>query len=238
MVAQLSGMLGHIFVKVQLLSLARKLSEQCAGDCSRGMSLFVLVWLLLMPLSPEYLVTSIELAYEYSQLGRANRALSIYSHAVQAADKVTDPELQALLYLRHSESLAAAGQVLQRFDLSSFCSEGGLICHSASTYCEALALVDSLSSWEEKGTTTAEKVRVRVCTLERAALAARAFAMIQHARVGSIIALTVSGNNTPHTGRPVDVSRWFVAISSVMEPGIGNNYTTPPLASPTAAVRT
>ena len=118
MVAQLSGMLGHIFVKVQLLSLARRLSEQCAGDCSRGMPPPDLIMPTLMPLS-EYLMTSIELAYEYSQLGRANRALSIYSHAVQAVDKVSDLELQALLYLRHSESLAAAGQVLQRFVLFS-----------------------------------------------------------------------------------------------------------------------
>ncbi|KAH9925586.1 uncharacterized protein B0H18DRAFT_955090, partial [Fomitopsis serialis] len=96
MVAQLSGMLGHIFVKVQLLSLARRLSEQNASDTSR-----------------EYLVTSIELAYEYSQLGRANKALSIYSHVLQAAGKEFDPEIRALLYLRHAESLAAAGQVLQ-----------------------------------------------------------------------------------------------------------------------------
>lgn len=46
-----------------------------------------------------------------------------------------------------------------------------------------MALVDSLSAMEEKGVTTLEKVRLRVSTLERAALAARAFAMIQHARV-------------------------------------------------------
>ncbi|KZT63999.1 hypothetical protein DAEQUDRAFT_815284 [Daedalea quercina L-15889] len=149
MVAQLSGMLGHIFVKVQLLSLARRLSDQSAGDTSR-----------------EYLMTSIELAYEYSQLGRASKALSIYSHALQSAGKEFDLELRAVLYLRYSESLAAAGQVLQ----------------SASVYCEAMALVDALSSAEEKATTTAEKVLTRVNTLERAALAARAFAMIQHAR--------------------------------------------------------
>lgn len=185
MVAQLSGMLGHIFVKVQLLGLARRLSEQCAGDCSRGSSPLDDSYVVFTLFPLEYLMTSIELAYEYSQLGRANRALSIYSHALQAVDKASDPELQALLYLRHSESLAAAGQVLQRFGLSSFYSERHLIHHSASTYCEALALLDSLSSLEDKGTTTAEKVRMRVCTLERAALAARAFAMIQHARVGS-----------------------------------------------------
>lgn len=136
-------------------------------------------------------MTSIELAYEYSQLGRANRALSIYSHALQASDKTSDPELQALLYLRHSESLAAAGQVLQRFGPSSLCSEHRLIRHSAATYCEALTLLDLLSSSEDRGTTTAEKVRLRVCTLERAALAARAFAMIQHARVGSHILLDI-----------------------------------------------
>ncbi|TFY60535.1 hypothetical protein EVJ58_g5088 [Rhodofomes roseus] len=149
MVAQLSGMLGHIFVKVQLLGLARRLSEQCAGDTCR-----------------EYLATSIELAYEYSQLGRANKALSIYSHALQTPRTESDSEIRALLYLRYAESLAAAGQVLQ----------------SASTYCEAMALVDALSTTEEKAVTTLEKVRLRVSTLERAALAARAFAMIQHAR--------------------------------------------------------
>lgn len=75
----------------------------------------------------EYLMTSIELAYEYSQLGRANKALSIYSHALQTAGNGSDPEIRALLYLRYAESLAAAGQVLQRFGVSLAFSAAVLI---------------------------------------------------------------------------------------------------------------
>lgn len=57
---------------------------------------------------------------------------------------------------------------------------------SSSTYCEALGLAVTLPG-EEKGMTTSQKVSFRVGTLERAAMAAYSYGVIQYARVGFLL---------------------------------------------------
>lgn len=57
------------------------------------------------------------------------------------------------------------------------------ILSSSTTYCEALGLAAALPG-EDKKASTSQKVRARVGSLERAALAAHAYSVIQYARVG------------------------------------------------------
>lgn len=62
-------------------------------------------------------------------------------------------------------------------------------------YCEALALCDSVDVEEKKNMSTIERIRIRTQKLERAALAASAFAGIQHSRVGLNLELLLISNH-------------------------------------------
>jgi len=53
---------------------------------------------------------------------------------------------------------------------------------SSATYCEALGLARTLPG-EDKAAPTSQKVRARVASLERAAIAAHTYGLIQYARV-------------------------------------------------------
>lgn len=53
-------------------------------------------------------------------------------------------------------------------------------------YCEAQGLSETITS-EDKTMSTAMKIRTRVGTLERAAMAANTFAMIQYYNVGCVV---------------------------------------------------
>jgi separase len=54
--------------------------------------------------------------------------------------------------------------------------------NSSNTYCEALGLSVNLSG-EEKGMTIAQRVKARAGSLERAAIAAHTYGVIQYAKV-------------------------------------------------------
>ena len=57
---------------------------------------------------------------------------------------------------------------------------------SSSTYCEALSLSANLPG-EEKGMPTAQRIKARVGSLERAAMAAHTYGVIQYARVCGLL---------------------------------------------------
>ncbi|KZT09299.1 uncharacterized protein LAESUDRAFT_696004 [Laetiporus sulphureus 93-53] len=147
--AQLLGLLGQILVKVQLLNTARRVCEEYIGRYS-----------------PEYVTIALELAHDYVELGKADKAATIHnSISVVASTIELNAELRILLYLRYAEALAASGNV------SKACV----------MYSEATALAKTTSD-DEKGLPIAERIRLRAAALERSAIASRAFAMIQHAR--------------------------------------------------------
>jgi separase len=61
-------------------------------------------------------VLSIELAQEYVNLGKLEKAGNIYNNTVNLAKKVSlSEEIRVLLLLRYSESQAASGNVLKRY---------------------------------------------------------------------------------------------------------------------------
>jgi separase len=68
-----------------------------------------------------------------------------------------------------------------------FLSEANILA-SSSTYCEALGLSTNLSG-EDKGMSTAQRVKARVGSLERAAIAAHTYGVIQYARVSGLFRL-------------------------------------------------
>ncbi|PCH34363.1 hypothetical protein WOLCODRAFT_95323 [Wolfiporia cocos MD-104 SS10] len=116
--------------------------------------------------SSEFIDLSFELAHEYLKLGKVEKAKSIHSQMLIAArGGAITPEVCAVLFLRHAEALAVSGQILK----------------GSSMYCEATALSESLPK-EERGMSTAQRLRLRAKTLERTAIAARAFSVIQFSR--------------------------------------------------------
>ncbi|KDQ52064.1 hypothetical protein JAAARDRAFT_40451 [Jaapia argillacea MUCL 33604] len=113
-----------------------------------------------------YIKSSVDLAHEYVKLGKNERAGKIFTQALEVArGPQSSEEVRVLFYLRFAESLAVIDNVLK----------------SSTVYCEALGLADALTI-EEKGLSTAQRVRVRVYRLERAAMAASTFAIIQYSK--------------------------------------------------------
>ncbi|KAL4242854.1 hypothetical protein ABKN59_011524 [Abortiporus biennis] len=113
----------------------------------------------------QFIQVSIDLASEYVKLGKTERASSIYNHAlptVKNAIGMTE-ETIVVYYLRFSELLGTVGNVSK----------------ASSVYREARTLSDSLDQ-DDKGLSTAQRIRLRAATLERAALAATTFAVIQY----------------------------------------------------------
>ncbi|KAH9945510.1 peptidase family C50-domain-containing protein [Amylocystis lapponica] len=126
------------------------------------------------PSSNEYITASMDLAYEYIKLGRMEKAGTVYAHSFAALSSgETAPEVRILFLLRYAESLAAAGNVIK----------------GSSIYCEALALTEHVTT-ESKGMSTAQRVKLRTAVLERAAIAAATFSVIQYSRDDPTTAVT------------------------------------------------
>ncbi|KAI0075567.1 hypothetical protein K474DRAFT_1599575 [Panus rudis PR-1116 ss-1] len=114
----------------------------------------------------EYVQAAINLAHEYVKLGKMQRAGNLYAHLLNAVRNpgVTN-ETRILYYLRYAELLGATGNILK----------------GSSIYCEAHAAAEK-SLDDDKGTTTSQKVKAKVSLLERAAVAASTFAVIQYSK--------------------------------------------------------
>lgn len=132
-----------------------------------------------------YLATSVDLAHEYVKLGKTGKASTIYGQALIAVrNGEPSDEIRTSFLLRYSESLATVNNVLRRYfnPLWPFQVCSLTVSCSASVYCEAIGLAGTLAG-EEKGMTTAQRVTARVCNLERAAIAAHTYGVIQYAKV-------------------------------------------------------
>ncbi|KAJ7775022.1 cysteine peptidase C50 [Mycena metata] len=113
-----------------------------------------------------YISTCIELALDYMKLGKTKRATVLFTQTLAAvkSGKVSD-DVCVMFYLRHAESLALAEDIVRSSDF----------------YGEALVRSQRLGE-EFKGMSTLERVHCRVGRLEKAAVAAYVFALIQHSR--------------------------------------------------------
>ncbi|KAM6503193.1 cysteine peptidase C50 [Amanita muscaria] len=120
-----------------------------------------------------YVSASIDLAHEYVKLGKLRRASAVFNHALNSvrSGQVSD-DICALFLLRYAEAFAVLEDVHQ----------------SSSIYCEAL-VSSQRCVVEEKNMPTLQKIQLRVKRLERAAMAAHVFALIQHSRNDIISAI-------------------------------------------------
>ncbi|KAK2461139.1 hypothetical protein APHAL10511_006666 [Amanita phalloides] len=123
--------------------------------------------------SDGYISASIDLAHEYVKLGKLRRASAVFNHALNSvrSGQVSD-DVCSLFLLRYAEALAVLEDVPQ----------------SSTVYCEALASSQKCLL-EEKSMPTLQKIQLRVKRLERTAMAAHVFALIQHSRNNTVVAL-------------------------------------------------
>ncbi|KAH7929994.1 hypothetical protein BV22DRAFT_1001613 [Leucogyrophana mollusca] len=127
------------------------------------------------PLSSKdaYMTAAVDLTYEYLKLGKTKRAGAMFARSlsiIESGDVSDDVRVRYLL--RYAEALALADNVPL----------------SASSYCEAMALAE-VATVEEKSMTSAQRIRARVGRLERAAMAAHVFAVIQYSKNNVVDAL-------------------------------------------------
>ncbi|KAJ7273284.1 cysteine peptidase C50 [Mycena rebaudengoi] len=143
------GLLAHVLLKVRLLDITRRLCEEASATPSDG-----------------YISTSVELAHEYTKLGKIRRATGIFASTLKAvkSSKASD-DVYVMFLLRHAESLVVVEDIARSSEL----------------YSQALAKAQGLGD-ESKGMSTLERVHCRVNRLEKAAVAAHVFALIQHSR--------------------------------------------------------
>ncbi|KAJ7172324.1 cysteine peptidase C50 [Mycena filopes] len=182
-----------------------------------------------------YITTCIELALEYMKLGKTKRATVLFTQTLTAvkSGQVSD-DVCVMFYLRHAESLALAEDIGRSSDF----------------YSEALVRSQRLGE-ESKGMTTLERVQCRVGRLEKAAVAAHVFALIQHSRediATSLEALLQSlrlwnravdtlARLNPPTVKPVEEDNPFdmTSVRNALPNGNGVNHTeqsTPPKVFP------
>ncbi|CCM06462.1 uncharacterized protein FIBRA_08727 [Fibroporia radiculosa] len=99
MTIQLLGLLGHTMPKLRMLIIAKKLTARYVG-----------------PDSIEHVMSSVDLAHYYFTLGKADKAVTIYSHLLSVVrNGVFLSEVRALYFLRYTEALASLGRIPERF---------------------------------------------------------------------------------------------------------------------------
>ncbi|KAJ7510027.1 cysteine peptidase C50 [Mycena galericulata] len=143
------GLLTHVLLKIRLLDIARRLCEQSSRSITDG-----------------YINVSVELALEYTKLGKFKPAAVLFTRTLNALKsvEVTD-DVRVMFHLRYAQFLALMEDTARSTDL----------------YSEALVRAESLGD-ESKCVSTLERVHCRVGRLENAAVASYVFALIQHSR--------------------------------------------------------
>ncbi|CAK5277632.1 unnamed protein product [Mycena citricolor] len=112
-----------------------------------------------------HVIACMELGIEYGRLGKTRRATGLFTQAYGSLGGVPE-ELCVLVCLRYAEALVLANDVAR----------------SVQIYTEAMERAQMSESTEKPAATTVERVYVRVGRLERAAVAASVFGLIQRAR--------------------------------------------------------
>ncbi|KAG2038447.1 peptidase family C50-domain-containing protein [Suillus americanus] len=168
----------HLLGLLGLVLLKIKLLEALKRICERQ----------LVVSANLYVIICVDLASEYVKLGKPKRANSIFarSSAVLKSSDVSD-EVRISYLLRYAEILALGNNILG----------------SASFYCEAMGLSEA-SPPEDKNLPTAERIKLRVGRLERAAMACRVSAAIQYSRNNVVGALECTLQSLRLWNRAVD----------------------------------
>ncbi|KAL0960162.1 hypothetical protein HGRIS_011797 [Hohenbuehelia grisea] len=157
--SSLLAFLGLPLVKLRVLNLLRRLCDAHNGTHN-----------------DVYITTSVDLAHEYTKLGKVRKANGIYRRVSTALrDTQASDSARIRFLLRSAHSLALSGDVTQ----------------SSSTYCEALSLSENACDEDSKAFTTIQRVHKRAARLEEAAIAAEVFAAIQYAK--GDIAMSLNG---------------------------------------------
>ncbi|KDQ13324.1 hypothetical protein BOTBODRAFT_133563 [Botryobasidium botryosum FD-172 SS1] len=200
--AYLLGILGHVFLKLEFLHILRTLYER------RG--------------TPEsidgYVRASVELAYEFTTVGKTERASSVFAQILATTQdskhRVSD-EARIVFLLRFAEALASSGNIEK----------------SLSLYTEAFELSEIVLL--EKPQTVAGRVRARITALEHSALAAQVFATIQLSKDDPTAALTGLMQSLRLWNRAVDnLSRMVTPKTPVAKPAESNPFEVAPSTTP------
>ncbi|KAJ6475784.1 cysteine peptidase C50 [Mycena vitilis] len=103
LVTRILGLLAHVLLKVQLLSITKRLCEQSPE-----------------PITDGYISVCVELALEYMKLGKTKRAADLFACTLSAvrSGKVSD-DVGVMYYLRHAECFALAEDISRSADLYS-----------------------------------------------------------------------------------------------------------------------
>ncbi|TFK18247.1 hypothetical protein FA15DRAFT_760707 [Coprinopsis marcescibilis] len=150
--ARILGILSLVLPRVQLLAGLRRLSQRQLGASSEA-----------------FFLCSLELAYEYVQLGKLKRATSIFGLAldvVRAGE--TSPEISSFYLLRFAEAFALNNDVAK----------------SAKVYLEAFEHINRILP-DHKNMSSVERIQTRTRKLELSAMAANVFGLIQLEREDS-----------------------------------------------------
>lgn len=219
MISHLVGLLGLVLAKIKLLDATRRLCERFAGTSHDGQQSHSSQSFTgqYLSISTGYITASVNLAQEYVKLGKTGKASAIYGQTLIAIrNGGPSDEVRTVFLLRYSESLATVTNVLRRYACEDQCRDSTAhAVFSSTTYCEALSLAEMLPV-EDKSRSTSQRLRARVGSLERAALAAHTYGLIQYARVGaSLNSLAISLISV--VGRPYRLTRRHAPISSVVE---------------------
>ncbi|KAI8971333.1 peptidase family C50-domain-containing protein [Trametes punicea] len=97
MVSHVVGLVGDVLARIQLLNIARRLTERHVGAASEV-----------------YVSLAIDTAHEYVRLGRGEKAATLLMHVLPAIRNDTFPqEIVVLFMLRYAEAQARIGDVLK-----------------------------------------------------------------------------------------------------------------------------
>ncbi|EAU89520.1 cysteine-type endopeptidase [Coprinopsis cinerea okayama7 len=163
------GLLSLVLPRVQLLASLRRLCQRQLGAASEGVQFGIIMfvpWTDWFLVGAAFIVCSLELAYEYVQLGKLKRATTIFGTAldvVRAGD--ASEEISAFYLLRFAEALAMAGEVEK----------------SAKVYLEALEHAQRIEP-DHRGMSSVQRIHTRTRKLELSAMAAYVYALVQFAR--------------------------------------------------------
>ncbi|KAI0700451.1 peptidase family C50-domain-containing protein [Cytidiella melzeri] len=158
--------------------------------------------------SDDYVQFSTELAHEYVNLGKTGKAANIYNLTWNAMNnlRVTE-ETRVLFLLRYSESLIAMGNVLK----------------SSASYTEAYSIAQGIEI-DERSLSSVQRILTRASLLERAAVAATTFSLIQYTRDDPVASINGMLQSLRLWNRAFDtLSRLAPPSSSAKKPGEGSD---------------
>ncbi|KAJ2921923.1 hypothetical protein H1R20_g15170, partial [Candolleomyces eurysporus] len=183
------GLLSLVLPRLQLLAYLRKLCQRQLGSSSE-----------------EFIVSSLELAYEYAKLGKLKRAASVFNTALDIVRNMeTSPEVGAFFLLRFAETLALMNNVPR----------------SSAVYIEAYEHSERILT-EHKGMSSSQRIQSRARRLELSAMACHVFALIQLGRDDGTLALTSLLQSHRLWTRAIDTMSRLSRSSSKAAPDTSN----------------